>query len=79
MAKNQDLRLTPGAGPQYSNQGRAKQSEKIDHQARASADSRRFASGIGFPTGTGDKPTNLLRVGKTLPLSRLDWRSVKSL
>ena len=52
MAKDHDLRLTSCAGPKQSDHGSAKQSEHINHQARASPNSGRFASCIEFPTGT---------------------------
>ena len=43
VAKNQDLRFTPCAGPQQPNERTTKQSEQLNHRPRASPDSRRFA------------------------------------
>jgi hypothetical protein len=52
LAKNQDLRFTPRAGLEQSNERTTKQSEQLDHRATASPDSHRFASYMEFPTGT---------------------------
>jgi hypothetical protein len=43
VAKNQDLRFTPCAGPQQPNERITKQPEQLKHRPRASPDSRRFA------------------------------------
>ena len=43
VAKNQDLRFTPCAGPQQPNERTTQQSEQLNHRPRASPDSRRFA------------------------------------
>jgi hypothetical protein len=48
----QDLRFTPRAGLEQSNERTTKQSEQLDHRATASPDSHRFASYMEFPTGT---------------------------
>ncbi len=53
LAKSQDLRFTPHAGLEQSNERTTKQSEQLDHRATASPDSHRFASYMEFPTGTG--------------------------
>src|SRR5258706_6639775 len=52
LAKNQDLRFTPRAGLEQSNERTTKQSEQLDHRATASLDSHRFASYMEFPIGT---------------------------
>ena len=52
LAKNQDLRLTPRAGLEQSNERTTKQFEQLDHRAAASPDSHRFASCMEFPTRT---------------------------
>ena len=52
LAKNQDLRFTPRAGLEQSDQRTEKQSEQLDHRATASPNSHRFASCLEFPTGT---------------------------
>src|SRR5258708_32420567 len=54
LAKDQDLRFTPRAGLEQSNERTTKQSEQLDHRATASPDSHRFASYMEFPTGTTD-------------------------
>src|SRR5437016_13291329 len=52
LAKNQDLRFTPRAGLEQSNERTTKQSEQMDHRATASPDSHRFASYRQLPTRT---------------------------
>ena len=52
LAKNQDLRFTPRAGQEQSNERTTKQSEQLPHRATASPDSHRFASCMEFPTRT---------------------------
>src|SRR4030088_380662 len=55
----QDLRFTPRAGLEQSNERTTKQSEQLDHRATASPDSHRFASYMEFPTGTTRPSTTL--------------------
>ena len=43
VAKNQDLRFTPCAGPQQPNERTTQQSDQLNHRPRASPDLRRFA------------------------------------
>src|SRR5262245_53845884 len=54
LAKNQDLRFTPRAGLEQSNERTPKQSEQLDHRATAPPDSHRFASCMEFAIGTGE-------------------------
>src|SRR5467141_1353162 len=72
LAKNQDLRFTPRAGLEQSNERTTKQSEQLDHRATASPDSHRFASYMEFPTGTtvwatGSSSTVCCAMGSTMP------------
>jgi hypothetical protein len=55
LAKNQDLRFTPRAGQEQSNERTTKQSEQLDHRATASPDSHRFASYMEFPPVVPDR------------------------
>ena len=51
VAKNQDLRFTPCAGPQQPNERTTKQSEQLNHRPRASPDSRWFRQAQSFRQG----------------------------
>ena len=62
LAKNQDLRLTPRAGLEQSNERTTKQFEQLDHRAAASPDSHRFASCMEFPTRTACFQSKLRRI-----------------
>jgi hypothetical protein len=53
LAKNQDVRFTPRAGLEQSNERTTKQSEQLDHRATAAPDSHRFATCMACPTGAG--------------------------
>jgi hypothetical protein len=53
VAKYQDLRFTPCAGPEQPNERTTKQSQQLNHRPTASSDSHWFASCVEFSTGTG--------------------------